>query len=293
MCLGILSMFNFWKWKKREPRRAPFLSWWNPDYSRRAELRSPSYLLKKFVSYTKHILRKNDEKIQNCLWKLPAPLSHPASTLSNYSFIHSNGKISSSKRIFFQTSFFTQTRFQFYSVAANMKNLRKGSEKGCLRLFLSLSSDKSFNWAHIFKIPAFFLHSRKKKIRSSNAATTFFLRFNVKIPAAPKKDLFLKNEDFFADIQLSRFWRENSLKFKNIYNISKCFCQQLPLTASVIFRVNGFPIWSYYIRMPDKKSLEMTPYLPKETVCQIADSCSLDDCHFDSGSFFEPEKQSK
>ena len=68
-------------------------------------------------------------------------------------------------------------------------------------------------------------------------------------------------------------------------------CQQLPLTASVIFRVNGFPIWSYYIRMPDKKSLEMTPYLPKETVCQIADSCSLDDCHFDSGSFFEPEKQ--
>ena len=172
-----------------------------------------------------------------------------------------------------------------------MKNVRKGSEKGCLRLFLSLSSDKSFNWAHIFKIPAFFLHSRKK-IRSSNAAKTFFLRFNVKIPAAPKKDLFLKNEDFFADIQLSRFWRENSLKFKNIYNISKCFCQQLPLTASVIFRVNGFPIWSYYIRMPDKKSLEMTPYLPKETVCQIADSCSLDDCHFDSGSFFEPENNS-
>ena len=171
-----------------------------------------------------------------------------------------------------------------------MKNSRKGSKKGCLRLFLSLSSDKSFNWAHIFKIPAFFLRSRKK-IRSSNAAITFFLRFNVKIPAAPKKDLFLKNEDFFADIQLSRFWRENSLKFKNIYNISKCFCQQLPLTASVIFRVNGFPIWSYYIRMPDKKSLEMTPYLPKETVCQIADSCSLDDCHFDSGSFFEPEKQ--
>ena len=27
--------------------------------------------------------------------------------------------------------------------------------------------------------------------------------------------------------------------------------------------------------MADKKSLEMTPYLGKETVCQIADSCSL------------------
>ena len=31
--------------------------------------------------------------------------------------------------------------------------------------------------------------------------------------------------------------------------------------------------------MADKKSLEMTPYLGKETVCQIADSCSLDECH--------------
>ena len=172
MCLGILSMFNFWKWKKKNQEGLSLLM--KPRLcSCTAELRSPSYLLKKFVSYTKHILRKNDEKIQNCLWKLPPPLSHPASTLSNYSFIHSNRKISSSKGFFFQTSFFTQTRFQFYSVAANMKNLRKGSEKGCLRLFLSLSSDKSFNWAHIFKIPAFFLHSRKK-IRGSNAAIIFF-----------------------------------------------------------------------------------------------------------------------
>ena len=32
-------------------------------------------------------------------------------------------------------------------------------------------------------------------------------------------------------------------------------------------------------QMADKKSLEMTPYLGKETVCQIADSCSLEDCH--------------
>ena len=255
------------------------------------ELRSPSYLLKKFVSYTKHILRKNDEKIQNCLWKLPAPLSHPASTLSNYSFIHSNGKISNSKRIFFQTSFSRKPSLNFVALLQIWKIRERAARKGASAYSLAYHLI-SHSTGHTFLKfpPSFFIPG--KKIRSSNAATTFFLRFNVKIPAAPKKDLFLKNEDFFADIQLSRFWRENSLKFKNIYNISKCFAsQQLPLTASVIFRVNGFPIWSYYIRMPDKKSLEMTPYLPKETVCQIADSCSLDDCHFDSG-FFEPEKQS-
>ena len=131
-------------------------------------------------------------------------------------------KFQIAKDFFFKLVFSRKPGFNFVALLQIWKIREKGSEKGCLRLFLSLSSDKSFNWAHIFKIPAFFLRSRKK-IRSSNAAITFFLRFNVKIPAAPKKDLFLKNEDFFADIQLSRFWRENSLKSKNIYNISKCF----------------------------------------------------------------------
>ena len=114
-------------------------------------------------------------------------------------------KFQVARGFFFQTSFFTQTRFQFYSVAANMKNSRKGSEKeGGLRLFLSLSSDKSFNWAHIFKIPAFFLRSRKKNPQQQ-CCHNFFLRFNVKIPAAPKKDLFLKMKTFLLTYSCQGF----------------------------------------------------------------------------------------
>ena len=96
-------------------------------------------------------------------------------------------KFQVARGFFFQTSFFTQTRSQFCSVVANMKNSRKGSKKGCLRLFLSLSSDKSFNWAHIFKIPAFFLRSRKKKSAAAMLPKHFFCVLMSKFPLLLKK----------------------------------------------------------------------------------------------------------
>ena len=200
-------------------------------------------------------------------------------------------KFQVARGFFFKLVFSRKPGFNFIALLQIWKIRERAAKKGASAYSLAYHLI-SHSTGHTFlKFPPSFFVPGKKNLQQQ-CCHNIFLRFNVKIPAAPKKDLFLKNEDFFADIQLSRFWRENSLKFKNIYNISKCFAsQQLPLTASVIFRVNGFPIWSYYIRMPDKKSLEMTPYLPKETVCQIADSCSLDDCHFDSG-IFEPEKQS-
>ena len=83
-------------------------------------------------------------------------------------------KFQIAKDFFFKLVFSRKPGFNFVALLQIWKIREKGSEKGCLRLFLSLSSDKSFNWAHIFKIPAFFLRSRKKNPQQQCCHNIFF-----------------------------------------------------------------------------------------------------------------------